>query len=100
MEKYIISFKKKAYNVSLLPNNIDIIYNHVYYRIFRVIGSFSLLLVVSNSYSYSKLLFPLDIIVLILALVQSVQMILISIIKTIYGSYIILYRPDLFEIRN
>lgn len=44
----LIGALKKAYNVSLLPENINIIYNNIYIRFIRVIGGISLMLVLTN----------------------------------------------------
>jgi len=80
------SFKKgiiRAYSIPLLPENVSKVYNHIIIIILRVIGGFSVLLVLSKKYTI--LFFPLNWIVLIFAVIQIAQIIIMSIVKVIYG---------------
>ena len=88
----------KAYSIPLLPENVSRVYNHIIIRILRVIGGLSVLLVLSKN--YTVLLFPFNWIVLLFAVIQIVQIIIISILKITYGIRKIINNPDEFEIRN
>nr|CAI9430470.1 hypothetical protein FP1181M_0430 [Fomitopsis pinicola] len=85
---------KKGYNISILPEKIDTLYNLIYVRILRVIGGISYLLVLTSKY----LMFPLYLqkVILILGLIQSLQMLIIFIIKIIYGIYTLIYKSKEF----
>ena len=76
---------KKGYNLSILPEKIEKIYSLIFVRILRVIGGISFLLVLTSKY----LMFPLYLqkVILILGIIQSLQMLIIFIIKIIYGIY-------------
>nr|UEV87038.1 hypothetical protein [Grifola frondosa] len=88
----------KAYNMSLLPDNIIKIYAHPIIRILRIIGDLSALLVITKKHLLFN--FPLDSILIVLALLQFFQIVLISIIKIIYGIKKLLKNPKDFEVCN
>ena len=69
----------KGMTVPLLPKRIDSIYNHIFVRILRFIGGVCL---ISNLTNFT-FIFPreLQFIVIILGLLQSIQILFISIIK-------------------
>ena len=49
----------KTYNISFLPNRIDTLYNTMLMRIFRVIGGFSLILIITGNYNlFFEILHP------------------------------------------
>lgn len=88
----------KTYNISFLPNRIDTLYNTMLMRIFRVIGGFSLILIITGKYNlFFDFVIP---IILFLGIIQSILISIIYIIKIVYGLYIIIFKPELFEIRN
>ncbi|KAI9070158.1 hypothetical protein FKP32DRAFT_1557005, partial [Trametes sanguinea] len=89
---------KKVYADSLLPQSLDTKYNHILVRILRVIGGISVLLVLSHT--YTKFSSPLDTIILYLAMLQTTQIFIISMIKFINGIYTLVFKPKFFEIRN
>jgi hypothetical protein len=82
----------------MLPPKIEKLYSNIFIRIFRFIGGICLILTITE---YFKL-FPgfLHVIILIFAIIQSVQIFFIFLIKFSYGIYIIIYKSKEFEIRN
>lgn len=88
----------KGYNVKMLPTKMYVIYNNMYIRILRVIGGFFLLLVITKLY----LMLPVysHVIVIVLGILQSIQIIIIFIIKVIYGIYVLKYKKNEFDVRN
>ena len=84
----------KGYNVATLPKNIETIYNIIYIRILRFIGGICLLLILTG---YSCLLPTyLHIPIIVIGTIQSVQIIIIFLIKFIYGIYTLKYKSDKF----
>jgi hypothetical protein len=96
--KSIILGLKKGFSISLLPKKIEVFYQHIYIRILRFIGGLCLLIALTSNY----LLFPvfLQTPILIIGFLQSVQIIIIFIIKICYGFYTLKYRKKEFEVRN
>lgn len=88
----------RAYNVPLLPLRISGIYNHIYTRILRVIGGLCALLVLTKSYNI--FIFPFDWVVLVIALLQLLQIVIISTIKIVYGVWLLKYNSKELEVRN
>ncbi len=41
----------KGHNTPSLPHQVDLIYNHIYFRIFRVIGGIAFLLIITGYYN-------------------------------------------------
>lgn len=93
----ILGFKK-AYSISLLPPKIEKFYSNIYVRILRVIGGICFLLTITKYF----VLFPdfLHLFIFIFAIFQGVQIFILYLIKFCYGIYIIMYRPELYEVRN
>nr|WVH38269.1 hypothetical protein [Trametes maxima] len=89
---------KKANSISLLPRKVEVYYNYLYMRIFRVLGGICLVLVLTGKFS----LFgeEIHIFIFILALIQSFLIIIINLIKFFYGLYVIIKKPNIFEVRN
>ena len=89
---------EKAYSISFLPSKLDLLYSHYITRIFRVLGGLSIGLVLTGKYE----LFPktVHIFIFILSLMHAILIIIIFIIKSIYGLYIIIKKPEIFEVRN
>ena len=82
----------------MLPPKVNSFHNHIFTRIFRFIGGLCLILVLSHKY----LVLPgfLHWPIIILGFLQSIQMIIFYVIRAIYALYILIYRRDLFEVRN
>lgn len=89
---------KKGISIPNLPNKINKFYSNIYIRILRVFGGICLLLVLTQQYS----IFPKNLhkIIIIIGFIQSIQIILILIIKIIYGVYTLKYKSKDFEVRN
>jgi len=95
------SFKKgvkKGYIIPLLPDCINKIYNSFFFRVLRVIGGFSTILVFTKNYIYLPKFIAW--IVLMFAIIQLIQIVIISIIKVIYGIRKLRKNPKDFEVRN
>lgn len=89
---------KKGYSVSTLPVKVEIFYNHIFIRILRVIGGISFVMVVTKF--YLNLPEYLHLFITIIAAIQITQMIIILIIKIIYGIYTLMFKKEVFEVRN
>ena len=89
---------RKAYDISLLPRRVELIYTSYVIRILRVIGGFCMVLVLTGK--YSLFVKELHILIFIAALLQSILISIIFIIKFVYGLYIIIKKPEIFEVRN
>ena len=96
-QNIILGFKK-AYSISFLPVKVEYFYNLLLVRIFRVIGGVCILLTLTGK--YTLVLDQLQILVLIIAIIHITTIIIIQIIKVVYGLYIIIKKPELFEVRN
>ena len=92
---------KKGISVSILPPKLDKLYNHIFIRIIRFIGGLCLLFVLINKHLL-LLNLPISIytIISIIGLLQALQIICIFIIKTIYGIYTLIKKPEVFDVRN
>lgn len=88
----------KGYNVKSLPDNINKFINNTYIRILRVIGGISVILALSKQ--YLELPLVIQNVVLSLALLQFIQITVISLIKTIYLIKKLIYNPEEFEVRK
>ena len=88
----------KGINMPMLPNKLNSIYNNIFFRILRAIGGFSLVLVLTSKY----LGFPnfFQILFLILASFQVIQMFFFLVIKTIFGVYLLICKPEQFKVRK
>ena len=88
----------RTYNISFLPYKIETLYNTMLMRIFRVVGGFSLILIISGKYNlFFEILHP---VIFVLGIIQSILISIIFLIKLVYGLYIIIFKPELFIIRN
>lgn len=90
---------QKGYNVAILPTKVYKIYNLIYIRMLRFIGGICLLLILTKA-TPGCLPVYVQRLILILALLQSVSIVIIFIIKIIYGFYTLKYKSDKFEVRN
>lgn len=82
----------------MLPEKLYKIYNLLYIRILRFIGGVCLLLVLTSSYLSLPIYLHKPII--IIGAIQSVQILIICIVKIIYGIYTLKYKSKEFEVRN
>ena len=101
MQYFFSSIKKgflKAYHLPLLPDYINNLYNNIFLRIFRVIGGICVVVVLTKKYII--LAYPLKWIVLVIAFFQLLLIVVIAIVKLVYGIRRILYHPEDFEVRN
>nr|UEK25959.1 hypothetical protein [Mutinus fleischeri] len=89
---------KKGYNIGILPDNLYKLYNNIVIRILRFIGGVCLLLVFTSY--YLKLPIILHNFIIIIGFIQSMQILIILLIKIIYGIYTLKYKSKEFEVRN
>ena len=89
---------KNGMRIPTLPVKINKIYNHIYFRIIRVIGGICLILNLTKFY----LNFPdiFQYLILAFSLFQIIQILIIFTIKLIYGIYTLIYKSKEFEVRN
>ena len=89
---------KKAYSISLLPQRVENFFSSFFMRIFRVLGGACLVLVITGRHAvfYKEL----QMFILFFALIQSILIVIINLIKFFYGLYIITKKPNVFEVRN
>lgn len=84
-KKDIIIGIKHAWNIPTLPSNIENFHNHIFTRIFRVIGGMSIVAILSERaklYLYpSEVLWPLYYLILFFGLLHIIYIIIIKIIK-------------------
>ena len=92
---------KKAYNIPKLPTNIYNFYNNPLIRILRFIfGIVTLVVLTKNHYIFSYHGCGAQLFLEIIALLQVIQIVIISIIKSIYGIRKLIKNPEEFEVRN
>jgi hypothetical protein len=84
----------------MLPDSISKPYNNIFIRILRVIGVICLFIVLTNSSEKLSLPQSIHTIIIVLAFLQSIQILVIIIIKLIFGLYTLIYNRKIFEIRN
>lgn len=89
---------KKGFSVPLLPDSINRINNLPIIRILKIIGGFSVILVLTEKFIYLPNI--LQWVVLILSFIQLLQIILISMIKVFYGIRILIKNPEKLEVSN
>ena len=89
---------RKAYDISLLPRRVELIYTSYVIRILRVIGGFCMVFALKSKYSF--FLIKPHIPIFISTLLQYILISIIFIIKFVYGLYIIIKKPEIFEVRN
>ena len=95
MHNLLLGFKK-AYSISFLPPKVEYIHNLLLVRIFRVIGGVCIMLILTGK--YTLILEQLQILVFIFAFIHITTIIIIQIIKVVYGLYIFIKKPELFEV--
>jgi hypothetical protein len=88
----------RAYSIPTLPDRVERYYNHIFIRIFRVIGGLSFLLIVTNL--YLQLPTFLHLFCAIVASIHITQVFIILIIKTFYSLHTLIYKRENFEVRN
>lgn len=96
---------KHAWNIPSLPSNVQYFHNHVFTRIFRVIGGFSIVAFLSGSLEQAKhylfsnnILWPLYYLVLFLALSHFIYILAIKTIKIVH--MIKVWRSGKLDVRN
>lgn len=89
---------RKAYSIPTLPPKVETLYNHIFFRIFRVIGGTCFLLIVTKF--YLNLPEILQLFCTIIGSIQITQVIIIFLIKFCYGIYTLIYKKEIFEVRN
>lgn len=87
---------KVGWNTPILPPKVLYLHNHIFTRIFRVIGGISIITFLSKK--YLLFIWPFNYIILIFALLHFLYITVISIIKLIYGIKIL--RSNKLEVRN
>ena len=97
-KKNIILGFNQAYKVSLLPLPVELFLNNIFIRIIRFICSLCLILVLTNQFTFLPQY--LHGLIIVLAFIQSIQMLIIFIIKIVYGLYTIICRRDKLEVKN
>nr|YP_010164176.1 hypothetical protein K8J96_mgp02 [Metarhizium album]QRK27498.1 hypothetical protein [Metarhizium album] len=101
LKRVIVGFKH-AWNIPSLPKNVLYFHNHIFTRMFRVIGGISIIGFLSGSaksYLFTNdILWPLYYLVLFLALIHFIYIIAIKIIKTIH--MIKVWKSGKLEVRN
>ncbi len=101
MPKFFNSLKKgfiKGWNIQPLPLKLYNVYNHIFFRIFRVLGGISAVLVLSKNYLLLPFIFQY--LVLALGLFQFIQMTIFFVLKSFYLIKKLIYNPEEFEVRN
>src|SRR5438046_9552513 len=97
----LASLKKgviKGYSIPLLPDNINKFYNLPLIRGLRVIGGFCAVLILTKSYLHLPEIIRW--IVLIFGIIQLLQIVIIYIIKVIYGIKKLNNNSKDFKVRN
>ena len=89
---------KKGLSMSLLPAKVEKFYSYIFIRILRFLGGLCLLLVLTSWYLELPLMLHNTII--IVGFIQSIQILIICLIKVIYGVYRLKYKSKDFEVRN
>jgi hypothetical protein len=80
----------------MLPSKVLNIHNHIFTRIFRVIGGISIITFLTKK--YLLLPYPINYIILFIALLHFLYISIISIIKLIYGIRVL--RSNELEVKN
>lgn len=88
----------KAYSIPTVPLSVENYYNNVFVRIFRVIGGISVIMVLTKF--YLNLPEYLHLFCTIIASIQVTLVMIIFIIKFFYGIYTLIYKKEIFEVRN
>ena len=91
---------QRAYIIPTLPLRVENYYNHIFVRIFRVLGGISFLMLVTKPDLYLQLPEICHFFFTIIASIHVTQVIIIFIIKTVYSLYTLIYKREKFEVRN
>jgi len=91
---------QRAYIILTLPLSVENYYNHIFVRIFKVVGGISFILLATKSDLYLQLPHIFHWICSIIASIHVTQVFIIFIIKIIYGTYALIYKREKFEVRN
>ena len=89
---------KQANSIPTLPSILENYYNHPITRVFRVIGGIVATIVILKKHLLCP--YPINMILVFIALVQLAQIIFISITKVVFGIYLYIKFPEKFEVRN
>ena len=89
----------KGFNVDLLPNSVKFYYHSSGNRIFRVTGGLFTIAIVSKLHLHFDFLY-INYIMMFISLLFLVQLLIINIIRIIYGIYIFLYKKEVYQVRN
>lgn len=90
----------KVWTLPKLPpyGRLNKFYNNIFVRAFRVIGGICFILMVSHIYIDWPL--SIKLFIDIIATIQIMQMFVFGFIKGFYAAYILIYYPQLLEVRN
>ncbi len=88
----------KGYSIPLLPDNINKFYNLPLIRGLRIIGGYCAVLILTKSYLHLPEIIRW--IVLVFGIIQLLQIVIISIIKVIYGIKKLKNNSKNFEVTN
>ena len=88
----------KSNSIPTLPSKVENFHTHIFTRIFRFIGGICVILNLTKYYT----LFPsfLPQIILIISIFHISYFMIILFIKIIFMSYNLIYKKELFEVRN
>jgi hypothetical protein len=106
--KDIISGIKHAWSIPSLPKKVSDFNSHIFTRIFRFLGGVAVLITVTKGYDYIQLHnyfndISCDIISISTYLYASIFIVftlIINLIKIIYTLFLLLKKPQTFEVKN
>ncbi len=87
----------KAYHIPNLPENVYNFYNHIFMRIFRVIGGLCVYFTFFNKLTDVKIV---KYIILVIAIIQLTLIFIITMYKIVYSIKKLINNPEEFEVRN
>jgi hypothetical protein len=89
---------KKGLEIPTLPLQIRKFYDHILVRTVRFIGGLCVILNLTKLY----LTFPeiTHYFILLMSVLHIIQVLIILLIKIIYSIYTLIYKPEVFEVRN
>ena len=88
----------RAYTIPTLPARIERYNNNIFVRIFRLIGALCFLFIISKFYLHLPNF--LRLLCAVVACIHITQVFIIFLIKTVYSLHTLIYKRDLFFIRN
>lgn len=88
----------KGLSIPMLPVKVERLYNNIFVRIFRFIGGVAFLMVISNIFLHLPEL--LQLFFAIMASIHITQIMIMFIMKSSYGIYTLVFKKELFEVRN